>query len=495
MDQSIGSKVKNATKWSVITEIAAKLISPFSNMVLARLLTPEAFGVVATVTMITSFADMFTDAGFQKYLIQHEFSDDDDRRKSTTVAFWTNLAISLLLWIIIGVNKDWIANIVGNPGLGDVILIACFSLPLTSFSSIQMALFKRDFDFKTLFFVRLISIAVPIVVTIPLAFITHSYWALIIGTITMNFVNAVVLTIKSDWKPNLYFSLNKLREMLSFSCWTLVEQISIWLTSYIGTFIVGTFLTTYYVGLYKTSMTNVNQIIALITSATTPVLFSALSRVQDDNEVFEDIFYKFQRGVGLFVFPIGAGIYLYRALVTRILLGSQWGEAASFIGLWGFMSSLTIVFSHYSSEVYRAKGKPRLSFFVQCAHLIFLVPALTISGKYGFEALYFTRSLARIQMILINLVVMWAIFKITPAKQILNVLPEMIATIGMVGVSLLLKQIGNSILWEFISIFICAVSYFAIIMLFKRERQELFGIIWPYIDKAKKTIQKNSRGC
>ena len=95
---SDNSKIIGATKWSAITEIAAKLILPISNMVLARILTPDAFGVVATISMIVSFAEIFTDAGFQKYLIQHEFEDDTDREQSTTVAFWGNFILSIILW-------------------------------------------------------------------------------------------------------------------------------------------------------------------------------------------------------------------------------------------------------------------------------------------------------------------------------------------------------------------------------------------------------------
>ena len=80
-ENNLKNKVVNATKWSTITEIAAKLISPVTNMILARILAPEAFGVVATVTMIISFADMFTDSGFQKYLVQHEFKDENEKYK------------------------------------------------------------------------------------------------------------------------------------------------------------------------------------------------------------------------------------------------------------------------------------------------------------------------------------------------------------------------------------------------------------------------------
>lgn len=79
--------IGNAAKWSVVTEVAAKLVTPISNMILARLLTPEAFGVVATATMVFSFADMFTDSGFQKYLVQHEFENNEERNKATNVAF------------------------------------------------------------------------------------------------------------------------------------------------------------------------------------------------------------------------------------------------------------------------------------------------------------------------------------------------------------------------------------------------------------------------
>ena len=102
---SLNSKIVNASKWSTITEVMAKLIAPISSMVLARVLTPEAFGVVATITMIISFAEIFTDAGFQRYLIQYEFESDEEKSNTANVAFWTNLGMSLFLWLIIQQKK------------------------------------------------------------------------------------------------------------------------------------------------------------------------------------------------------------------------------------------------------------------------------------------------------------------------------------------------------------------------------------------------------
>lgn len=284
--QELNQKVAKATKWSMLTEIISRLIAPITSMVLARLLTPEAFGIVATLTMIISFAEIFTDAGFQKYLIQHEFENTTDREQSTNVAFWSNFIVSLIIWGLITLFCEPLASFVGNPGLGYVIAIACISIPLAAFSSIQSALYKRDFDFKTLFRVRFVGIFVPLVITIPLALYLRNFWALILGTIAKDVINAVLLTYYSSWKPSIFYSWKKLNNMFAFSSWSLIEQISIWLTSYLDIFIVGKVLSSYYLGVYRTSTITVGQIMGIITAATTPVLFSSLSRLQNDEKEF-----------------------------------------------------------------------------------------------------------------------------------------------------------------------------------------------------------------
>jgi len=309
--EDLNKKVAIATKWSAVTEIIAKLVTPISSIILARLLTPEAFGVVATIVMIISFAEIFTDAGFQKYLIQHEFENDLDREQSTNVAFWSNFFVSLIIWAVLAIFREPIAFMVGSPGLGSVIAIASVSIPLAAFSSIQMALYKRDLDFKTLFKVRLVGILIPLVITIPLALYLRSFWALVLGTIAKDIANAVLLTYYSKWKPALFYSWSKLKKMFSFSSWSMIEQVSIWLTGYVDIFLVGIALTSYYLGIYRTSITTVGQIMGLITSATTPILFSGLSRLQNDEKEFNVFFFNFQKWVGLLVVPLGVGIFCY----------------------------------------------------------------------------------------------------------------------------------------------------------------------------------------
>ena len=453
-NENLNRKILNATKWSSITEIGAKLIAPITTMILARLLTPDAFGVLVTAQIVISFAEIFTDAGFQKYLIQHEFIDDDDKFKSTAVAFWSNFIFSIIVWIGICIFANPIARLVGCEGEGIVIAVSSVCIPLAAFSSIQMAHFKRDFDFKTLFGVRIVGILIPLFITVPLAFITRSYWALIVGMIALNLSNAILLSIKSKWKPKWYYNIKRFRAMFSFTMWSMIESISIWLTMYFDLFIVGTMLSQYYLGIYRTSMATVTQITSLITAATTPILFSSLSRLQNKEEDFNEMFFKFQKIVAILVMPLGVGIYLFSDFITEILLGNQWLEASQFIGLWGITSALLIVLCHYSSEVFRSKGKPKLSVLSQWLHIAALWPTVLIAAHYDFETLYIARSLVRLQGILVSLFIMGAVIKMNILKMLGNILPSLVASTCMVLVLLLPKATSIAMNILYIVIFL-----------------------------------------
>lgn len=472
--ENLNNKIVSATKWSSITELAAKLVSPVSTMILARLLTPEAFGVLVMATMVISFAEIFTDAGFQKYLIQHKFDSDEDKYKSTTVAFWSNFILSMLIWIGIIIFADKLAILVGNEGYGNVIAVSCICIPLAAFSSIQMALYKRSLDFKTLFWIRIIGIMIPLVITVPLAYLTHSYWSLIIGMIVLNCSNALLLTIKSPWKPNLYFSFQRFKDMFSFSIWTMIDAISVWFTSYIDIFIVGMYLNQHYMGIYRTATTTVGQIMSIITAVTAPIMLSALSKLQDDDEMFKRLFFKFQKILGLLVIPLGVGIFIFRDFITNILLGSQWGEATWFIGIWALMGTFTIVFSHVSSSVYIAKGKPKINFFNQIIHIAFLVPLVLWAIKYDFQFLCTVRSLLRLELVLTNILFLYFLIGISPLAMVKNIFPSILASICMF-IPFIFLSTQNNLLMNILYLFLAITIYFLVIIFFKEERWIIFN--------------------
>lgn len=469
----LNKQIAKATKWSAMTEIMSRLLGPISSMVLARLLTPDAFGVVTTVMMIVSFAEVFSDAGFQKYIIQHEFQDETELEQNTNVAFWSNFTMSMLLWGIIALFNQPLAKLVGNEGLGYVLVIACISIPLMAFSSIQMARYKRSLDFKTLFKVKLVGILIPLFVTIPFAIWLRSFWALIIGHIAKDLINALLLTYYSVWKPRLYYSFRQFKEMFSFTAWSLFESLSIWLTAYVDVFIVGTYLNQHYLGLYKTSTVVVGYFTATITAATTPILFSSLSRLQNNDEEFKKLYFKFQKTISILMFPLCFGIFCFRDLVTEILLGEKWMETSGFIGLWALTSCFVIVMSHYTGEVLRSKGKPKLSTMAQLLHIVVLCPAIAIAVRYDYTTLYVTRSLIRIELIAVNLFFLYSLIRISLSQIFLNIFPALVSSCVMAFFSKLLLNYTTDFVMQILSAIIASLIYLCIVMMFNEERNLL----------------------
>lgn len=469
-------KIVQSTKWSGITELLSKIITPFINLFLARILTPEVFGVVATFTLVITFAEVFTDAGFQKYLVQHEFEDDEDRINSTNVAFWTNFIFSCVVWLIILIFRDPIASLVGSPGYGWEIVIVGLNIPMVALSSIQAALYRRDFKFKQLLPIRVITCAVPLVVTLPLALVLRNCWALIIGTLAKEAVYMLSLSIKSDWRPKWYYSFAKLKEMLSFSATMMADSFMIWFTSYAGTFIVSQYLTTYYIGIYKTGITTISTYMNLIYTITAPVFFAALSRAQKDKHECDRLYYSFQRYCALIVIPLGFGAFVFRDFVTQILLGDQWGEASLMIGLVALALAYTILTAQFNSDYFRSQGKPKIALLVQSIYAAAMAMVLPVAVQRPFDILCISRFFLILFYAVVSTVVICLRFKVSLATILHNLLYPTVAAVIMSGVGMLLRQVSTSFVWNIVSILICAIVYLLVILLIPRTRKDLLAL-------------------
>ena len=276
--------------------------------------------------------------------------------------------------------------------------------------------------------------------------------------------------------------------MFSFSAWILFDSIAVWLTGYIGTFIVGRYLDDYYLGLYKTAMTTVNSITNIITTSITPVMFSQLSRCQDDDAEMKRTFYTYQRLSAIVLIPLGIGMFVFKDLLTWVMLGDQWTEAINFVGLWGLISSFVIIFNNYCSSFYRSKGKPKISLVAQLIYLSVLIPALLFAARDGYVALYLTRSVMSLFAVILAFTIMKFVFGFKAVETVLNVAPMIISAIIMGVVGYLLQFVMESYAWHFVAVFICIIVYFAVLLtLFPKTRTEVFNL--PFVQKILKKLK------
>ena len=420
--------------------------------------------------MVISFAEMLADAGFQKFLVQYEFESEDEKQKNVSVAFISNIVLAIVLWLVIIIWRDELAILVGNEGLGFPLAIMGAMLPLGAFSSIQMAMYRRSFNFKFLLSIRMITIITPLFISIPMALAGFDYWSLIAGLLAAHLFTAIALCVRQEKLISIYFSSTVFRKMFSFSAWSLAEAFSIWLTAWVDTFIISHFLNAYYLGLYKMPTAIVTTIMAIATSSMAPVLFSALSRHQHNQVEFEKTFLTFQRYMALFLVPLGVGMFVYQDFIVEILLGPQWKLAGIVLGSWALSSSLVTAISYLISEAFRAKGMPNISFLAQMAHLFVLIPVIYVCVQYDFITFVYARSIVRVQMIAVLLYLLAIYVGMNAWLVIRNIKSYIIASTVVGTGSYVLLHLHNSMIWTIFCICISLILYLVVLYLFPTER-------------------------
>lgn len=484
MPQKLPDNITNkniATKWNMLAQLMQKLVSPLTNIILAHILAPEIFGIVASITLVTSFLDVFTEAGFQKYLVYCDDRNEEEFKQTVSVAFWTNFVLSMLLYIGLILLRNPVANLVGVSGKGIAISVAGVVLPLTSFSSIQAALFQRELQYKKLFIIRFIGAMIPIVITVPLALLGLEYWALLIGKIVGTAYTAVATTIVSKWKIKWFYSFQRLKKMLGYCSWTLSESVTTWLATNLDVLIVGRILSSYYLGLYKTSISMINELLRIVSSSILPVTYAVISRLKNDKRAFNEEVYKSQQTLACIVLPMGVGVFLFQDLVTTLVLGSQWGEAATLLGYWSLSSCVNIAFVYICDDVYRAVGQPKLSFYVHIATIAVLIPAVLFSAKYGYKVLIIVRPLVVLFEIIAREIALRKCSEITVARFLKNSRPPIIATVCMAVAGVLLRLISTDMLCQFVFIGVCIVVYFGVLYMLPGGKSliaALMDIMW-----------------
>ncbi len=472
------NKIQKSLSWSFFSEAIVKFIAPITNMILARILTPDTFGVVAVCNMLVSFVDLITDAGFGKYLVQHDFVDEIEKDEYANVSFWTNLGISFLMTMFIIVFRFPIAGMLGHRDYGNIIAIASLQLFITSISSIQIALFRRDFNFKNLFVARISIALTSLVITVPLAIVLRSFWALIIGNILGALVNAIILTVFSKWRPRMFFSIKILLNMFNYSFWSMCEALANWMIFWVDIFIVGNLFSEYQLGIYKNSSNMVHSIMGMISASISPVLLSTLSRLKNNKNEYKEAFLNIQNLILFLAIPMGLGLFLYRSTATLIFFGSQWSEATNIVGAWSLMMLCSIVFYNFPAELYKSKGIPKILFLFQIVYLIVLIPVCYFAAKIGFWPMVYSRCLCVLWQVIVSVFFLKKFFDMDYKIYFKTFIHPVLATTCMCMASLVFTIFLSGIIGDIIAIFGCIVIYFCYLYFFSIKKiMEVLKII------------------
>lgn len=294
-----------------------------TSIVLARLLMPADFGIVAMATMVTGMAQIFRDLGLGQALIQRP----DISKEHTRSAFWGTLVMALLLYAAVFVAAPYVGAFFDEPRMVPVLKVIALAFVLSPFAVVPRSLLQRELDFKTPFLPELVSSVAYGAVGVVMALTDFGYWALVGAALASGFTRTVALCIVTRYVPPLVPTFRGIRDLYSFGVGVTLSGMLNYASNKVDYFIVGKRLSTDALGIYTRSFTIVQRISELVTGIISPVLFPAFARLQSHPPRLRSAFRRTTTVMCVVAWPCQVLIAVTAPELVPGILGEQWQEA------------------------------------------------------------------------------------------------------------------------------------------------------------------------
>lgn len=402
-----------SVKWSALGNLVPRLISPISTLVLAALLTPVDFGVVAVSTLVIALAQIVVGLGLGAAVVQRQESVS----KAATAAFWMSFGLSFALYAGLWLVAPWLADLYRVSTLTPVLRVSALSLLLFALASIPEALLQQRLQFRKLFWVRAVSQIVQAVSSMGLALLGLGVWALVLGPLCAAVVQVVSSWIAARWVPSRAIDGAVLRSLLGFSIWVLVASFQSWLFLYADNALAGYYLGEAGLGLYSLGFSLSQLLPGLIIPALAAVAYPTFAALQKDRQAVGEGLLRLQSVAAVILFPACFGLSAVSQVATGLLYGEKWAGLGLIMQFMAIMPGLSHLWS-LNAEAYRAVGRPDIWPKLAAASLLVLLPLLMLAGPHGLLPFVIARSAGHVVYPVLNIVVGGRVLALRPAQQL-----------------------------------------------------------------------------
>lgn len=335
--------------WNSVGTIGSGVINLLITMILARLLSPDQFGVIAILTAFSLISDVIVDSGFSQAIIRDQSVDNT---KLTSV-FYFNLFIAIILYIFLFLLSPSIAFFYKIPEIKIFSRVLFLSVILNSLGLIQTALFNRDINFKAPAISSIVSMIIAGITSAIMAYRGFGIWALIANSILFAGLRSLLLWIQSSWRPKGFIKIESLKEYFGFSSNLLVQGLIDRIVTNIEPILIGKFYTTKSLGYFSQASKFNTYISATSSSVLQKVSYPVLSKIADNQEHLKSAYSQLVSLVIFALLPVYIVVILYAEDIMIVFFGSQWGGIntifETMVCLWFLTLDIFFVHQHFFS--------------------------------------------------------------------------------------------------------------------------------------------------
>ncbi len=460
---TLRQKTTQAILWNTLDIFLKHGLQFVVVVALARILSPDDFGIIAILALFTSIANIFIDSGFSAALIQRQNTTHSEE----STVFYFNLAIGVFAALLLCALGPWIAGTFKQPVLESLTYVMAFNLVVNALGSIHTTLLTKVLNFKKLAKVSGISSLISSALALFLALKGYGIWSLAAQTLTSSLISVALLWLWHPWRPAWTFCFESLRSLFRFGGYLMVASIIDALDTNLYSILIGKYYSVRDVGFYERAQKTQQLPVNLIMLISSRVAFSVFSSVAEDKEKLARCFRKAQRLIMYINIPLLTSMIVLADPIVITLFGEAWLMSIPILqvlGIAGIMWPMHML----NINVLKAQGRSDLNFKLVLIKKSVAI-ALTIGGSfYGVMAIAWAQVASSVFSIVVNTYYSWLFLKYGLFKQIRDLFPcSAAAVLAGLGMWLLVnsQELPHDI--ELVlALFIGAVLYLMVSLLF-----------------------------
>lgn len=464
-------KVFSGLFWKFGERIGAQAVSFVVSIILARLLLPSDYGVIALITIFIDIANVFVSSGFGAALVQKKDADEVD----FSSVFYFSILMSWVLYGIVFAFAPAVAAFYRKPILIPVLRVMALKLPLAGVNSVQHAYVQKKMLFKRFFFSTLIGTAGSAVVGIIMAYMGFGPWALVAQYLFNSTMDTVILWFTVKWRPVWVFSYERMKTLFGFGWKMLCSELIHTSYSQIRSLIIGKVYTEKDLAFYNQGGKLPGIIVTNINSSISSVLFPAMTMKQDNKEKMKEVVRLSIRVSSYVMWPLMIGLMVMTEPIVRLIFTDKWLPCVPFMQIACIQYALEPV-QTANVQAVKAMGKGRTYLIMEIVKKSFGILMIVAVMHQGVMAIALTAMVVTFFAALVNSTPNRKFLGYTYREQLTDLLPSILLA-GAMGVCVF--WVGKIPLPAIVSICIQFVSgvvtYILLSRIFKISQ---FEYIW-----------------
>lgn len=321
--ESLKKKTVNGVIWSAIDRFSTQGIQFVFSILIARLLMPSDYGVIAMLGIFLAVSNTFVDSGFGAALVQKANRTETD----FSTVFYFNIVVAIIFYALLWLASPYIASFYNIPMLKDVTRVVALTSIFSALGGIQSAQLSIAINFKTRAIISLISALSTGCLGLYLAYSGYGAWALVFQMVFSSLLNTILLWCFVRWMPSLVFSWQSFRQLFSFGSKLLASALLDTIYNNVYTLVIGKVYSSSSLGLYSRASGLAQYPSSNITGVLQSVTFPVLCSIQNDEERLADAYKRFIRMSAFVVFPLMIGLASVAEPFIRVVLTDKWEGA------------------------------------------------------------------------------------------------------------------------------------------------------------------------